>query len=162
MAAGLSLDEENIDTLRYRLNKHTILTEEMLIPKIYIDTPIPIDRISMKLADDLDMLKPFGKGNSKPLFADRNIGILKAEVLGEKENVLKLKLISKSGRTIDGIYFGEKKELENIIFDKYGESEIQKMYNGQKNDINIDIIYNIDINEYMGSRSLQLVIKYFR
>ncbi len=162
MAAGLSLDEENVDILRERLNKNTTLTEDMLKPKIYIDTPILIDRISMELADDLSMLEPFGKGNPKPLFADKNVGILKAEVLGEKQNVLKLKLISKRGRTIDGIYFGEKEELENIILEKYGEYELQKMYNGQKNDIYIDILYNININVYMGNSTLQLIIKYFR
>jgi single-stranded-DNA-specific exonuclease len=107
MAAGLSLEEENIDLLRKRLNEICPLSDEDVIPKVVIDMRLPLTHITMKLAEELQTLEPFGKGNTKPLFAEKNIRIQKAMILGANQNVLKLKLLTKNGRFIDAVYFGD-------------------------------------------------------
>lgn len=162
MAAGLSIKKENIELFRRRLNEGCSLSDEDIIPKVIIDMQLPLSNITMDLAEEIVTLEPFGKGNTKPLFADKKIRIQRAIILGSNKNVLKLKLINKNNRLIDAIYFGDIEKFNNLILDYYGEYEFQKMYEGIQNDINIDIVYSININEYMGNKSVQLVITSFR
>lgn len=162
MAAGLSLKEENIDKLREKLNKNTILTEEELIPKVTIDLALNLDYINYDMINDLEVLEPFGKGNSKPLFGARDICVTKAMVLGKNNNVLKLRLKTGLGKIIDGVYFGDINEFENTIINKYGNEELQKLYDGQYNSVNIDFIFYPSINEYNGVSNIQLIIQNYR
>lgn len=162
MAAGLSISEENIDEFRKRLNENTSLEEEDLLRKVTIDSALSIDSINYDLIDDLEKLEPFGKGNSKPLFGEKNINVLKAIVMGKNRNVLKLKLKSKYGKNIDGIYFGDIEEFEKRIIDKYGKEELQKLYDGVYNDVMIDIVFYPNVNEYNGNTSIQIVIQNYR
>ncbi len=92
MAAGFSLKEENIDEFRKRLNEKTTLNEEDLLRKVTIDTVLPLDKITYDLVNELERLEPFGKANSKPLFAEKDINVIKAMILGKNRNVLKMKL----------------------------------------------------------------------
>lgn len=162
MAAGLSLEVDNVEPLRKRLNEITELTEEDLIPKINLDMQLPLDYINYNLIYDLEKLEPFGKGNNKPLFGEKNIKVLKGNVLGQNKNVLKLKLLSKNGNYIDGIYFGDIEEFEKIVIEKYGVDELEKLYQGSNNDIHLDMAFNPGINQYMGNTSIQLIIENFR
>lgn len=162
MAAGLSLESNNIETLRERLNRLTTLTDEDLIPKVYIDMQIPLNNVSLALAEDLELLEPFGKGNSKPLFAEKDISISKATILGVNKNVLKLNLLSKRGRIVDSIFFGDIEKFKDYVINKFGDTEVSKMFNGVENNITIDLIYSIDINEYMGNKKVQLIIQNYR
>lgn len=162
MAAGLSLEVDNVEPLRKRLNEITELTEEDLIPKINLDMQLPLDYINYNLIYDLEKLEPFGKGNNKPLFGEKNIKVLKGNILGQNKNVLKLKLLSKNGNYIDGIYFGDIEEFEKIVIEKYGVDELEKLYQGSNNDIHLDIAFNPGINQYMGNTSIQLIIENFR
>lgn len=162
MAAGLSISEENIDEFRKRLNENTSLEEEDLLRKVTIDSALSIDSINYDLIDDLEKLEPFGKGNSKPLFGEKNINVLKVIVMGKNRNVLKLKLKSKYGKNIDGIYFGDIEEFERRIIDKYGKEELQKLYDGVYNDVMIDIVFYPNVNEYNGNTSIQIVIQNYR
>ncbi|MBC8590418.1 single-stranded-DNA-specific exonuclease RecJ [Lachnospiraceae bacterium NSJ-29] len=162
MAAGLSLNEDSIDTLRCCLNKNTSLTEEDIIPKIYIDMALPIDYINYKLIEDLDELEPFGKGNTKPLFGDKGLTIKKAFKLGANKNVLKLILESKEGTTLDAILFNDIDSFEENIVSKYGKEKLEKLYLDNNNNILLDIIYYPSINEYMGRRTLQIIIQNYR
>jgi single-stranded-DNA-specific exonuclease len=162
MAAGLSLEEENIDLLRKRLNEICPLSDEDVIPKVVIDMRLPLTHITMKLAEELQTLEPIGKGNTKPLFAEKNIRIQKAMILGANQNVLKLKLLTKNGRFIDAVYFGDIEKFNSMILDCFGELETQKMFAGMQNEIHVDLVYSVDINEYMGNRTLQLIISSFR
>ena len=162
MAAGLSLDEENINELRNRLNKNSSLTKDDLIPKIYIDMGLPIEYISYKLIEEIKSLEPFGKGNSKPLFGEKKLKIQRAALLGANKNVLKLNFLSAKGQKIEGLLFnGTDKFIDGIIYN-YGEQELENMFKGIKNNILVDILYYPDINEYMGNISLQVSIKNFR
>ena len=162
MAAGLSLEESNIDLLRTRLNKLTSLCEEDLTPKVYIDMQLPLDSISLELAMDIEGLEPFGKANSKPLFAEKNVRVMKMVKLGANKNVLKLTLISNNGKKLEGIYFNDITEFEAFIKNKFGEAELCNVLNGRDNRISLDIIFNIDINEFRGNKTVQLVIKHYR
>ena len=162
MAGGLSLQTENIEPLREKLNKVTTLTAEDLKPKVSLDTQLPLDFINYKLIDELEMLQPFGKGNSKPLFGDKNIEIIKASILGKNKNVLKLRILTQNKKHIDGIYFGDIENFDDKVINRYGRSELDKLYQGAKNDVSLDMAFNPDTNTYNGRTSIQLVIKNFR
>lgn len=162
MAAGLSLDEDKVDELRSRLNKFTMLTEEDLIPKIYVDMQLPIEYINYKLINDMKILEPFGKGNSKPLFGEKKLRILKGRLLGEKNNVLKLTLISSRGQKIEGILFNNIESFIDDIRSKYGDKQLNNMFKGIENSILVDILYYPEINEYNGNINLQINIKNYR
>ncbi|WP_252234665.1 single-stranded-DNA-specific exonuclease RecJ [Clostridium sp. ZS1] len=162
MAAGLSLNEDNIDLLRKGLNRNTKLTEEELVPKVTIDVPLGLENINYDMINDLEILEPFGKGNSKPLFGAKNVNAVKAMVLGQNKNVLKIKLKTSNGRAIDSIYFGDIEAFEQYITKKYNYEELQKLYDGEFNSVNLDLIFYPSTNEYNGNISIQIVIQNYR
>lgn len=162
MAAGLSLEEENIEPLRNRLNSITTLTDEDLIRKVYIDMGLPIEYISYKLIEEVEALAPYGKGNPRPLFGEKNLKIKRLLKLGANKNVIKLILQSKKGTTVEGILFNDILSFEKGIIHKYGKDELDRAYKGIDNNILLDIIYYPSINEYMGKVSIQIVIQNYR
>lgn len=162
MAAGLTLDEDNIDKLKIDLNSNTTLSNQDLIPKIYIDMGLPMEYINYGLVEELKDLEPFGKGNSKPIFGEKSLKINSLSILGINKNVLKLKLESKKGTTMEGMYFGDIEEFQNRLIFKYGKEELEKASKDIKNKVLLDIVYNPNINEYMGNTKLQLIIQKYR
>lgn len=162
MAAGLSLDLGNIDSLRRRLNTQSPLTEEDLIPKVYIDMQLPLENINFELLDQLKILEPFGKGNSKPIFGEKGLNLRRGSVLGANKNVLKLILETRDRKTIEGLYFGDIISFEERLIESYGKTELDKLYQGIDNNIKIDILYYPSVNEYMGRSTLQAVIQSYR
>ncbi|SKA81109.1 exonuclease RecJ [Caloramator quimbayensis] len=162
MAAGLSLEEKNIELLRRRLNDDSNLTDEDLIRKITLDMHLPIDKITIEIAEELKLLEPFGKGNEKPLFGEKNVKLLRAIKIGDG-NFLKFKLCNKENiASIDGLYFGDIDEFEAFVIGKYGKDELNNLYNGLPNNIIIDVAFNLDVNEYMGYKTVQLIIQSYR
>ncbi len=161
MAAGFSLDADKVDALRERINSIATLTDEDLIPKIYIDAHIPLSAINIRTAEELNYLEPYGKGNSKPLFAQKNISIKRATVFGNERKVLKLRL-QDGNRFADCIYFGSIVEFDEYLTERFGETEVRNMYEGRTNNIKLDIIFNVDINEYNGYKNVQLILQYYR
>ncbi len=162
MAAGFSLKEENIDEFRKRLNENTILKDEDLLRKVTIDSVLPLDSISYDVINDLERLEPFGKSNSKPLFAEKNINLLRATILGKNRNVLKLKLKTKLNKSLDAIYFGDIEKFEEEVSNKYGNEELQKLYNGEYNHVNLDLVFYPSVNEYNGNTTIQIVVQNYR
>lgn len=144
MAAGMSIPSENIDKFREKLNEVTTLSDEDIIPKVSIDMPLPINKINYKLIDEIALLEPYGKGNPKPNFAVKGLMVKAARILGKNNNVLKLNLTD-GYLNIDGIYFGDIEVALEIIKNKFGEYEYNKMLNGQTNMVKIDIVYFPDI-----------------
>lgn len=161
MAAGLSLEEEDIDSLRSKLNENTTLTDEDLIPKVYIDMAVDFKSISYRLIDEIAKLEPYGKANPKPLFGVKNVSVLGIRILGKNNNVLKLKL-SKENIAIDCIYFGEIDDFIETVTQNYGQDQYDRMVNGKISRIKLDMIYYADINEYNGYKSIQLVMQKYR
>lgn len=143
MAAGLSMEEKNVELFRRRLNDNCTLTEQDLIPKIMIDVPMPISYLSKKLTEQLKVLEPFGKGNSKPLFAQKNLRAVGIRVLGRNRNVAKMLLIDENGIKMDAVYFGEAQEFADFV---------------QAHDT-ISVTYYPEINVFQGRENLQVVIK---
>lgn len=143
MAAGLSIKEENIERFRKRLNENCILTEEDLRPKIVIDVPMPVSYISRELVEQLSLLEPFGKGNVKPLFAQKNLSVLNLRIFGKNHNVAKMKLTDGSGTSVDAVYFGEAEKFAEFV----------------KNHERISVTYYPEINSYQGRETLQAVIR---
>lgn len=159
MAAGLTLPEENLELFRQRLNKQAVLTEEDLQEKIYIDAAMPIGYISEELVQELELLEPFGKGNAKPLFAEQHFKLMAGRVLGKNRNVLKMKVINQSGTQMAAVYFGDIEAFERYIEEKFGREEVTLFYQGRTNRIDLGLTYYPSVNEYMGNRSLELVIR---
>ncbi|MFL0165399.1 single-stranded-DNA-specific exonuclease RecJ [Candidatus Clostridium helianthi] len=162
MAAGFSLKEENIDEFRRRLNENTVLKDEDLLRKVTIDSVLPLDTINYDVINDLERLEPFGKSNSKPLFAEKNINLLRATILGKNRNVLKLKLKTRMNKALDAIYFGDIEKFEEEVSNKYGNEELQKLYNGEYNHVNLDLVFYPSINEYNGNTTIQIVVQNYR
>ena len=115
MAAGLSIEEENIEKFRRQLNENCTLTEEDLRPKVVIDVPMPVSYITKELVEQISLLEPFGKGNTKPIFAQKGLRVLDSNIIGKNKNVVKLKLLDPQGVTMEGIYFGEAEDFVNFI-----------------------------------------------
>ena len=161
MAAGMSIPRENIDEFRKRLNELTVLTDEDVIPKVSIDMALKLSEINYGLIDEISMLEPYGKGNSKPNFAVKNLIVRGARILGKDKNVLKLNLTDGS-MFIDGIYFGNIEVFEEEVKNNYGEMEYMKLLDGNARTIKMDFVYYPEINEYMGNKKVQMVINNFR
>ena len=107
MAAGLSLEEKDIDEFRRRLNADAELTEEDFVPKIWIDVPMPFEYVNEKIVQELKDLEPFGQGNEKPLFAQKSLVIRNVRVLGKNRNVVKMNLVTETGQPVDGLLFAD-------------------------------------------------------
>lgn len=162
MAAGLSLEQDKLDIFRERLNKEAQLSQEDLMPKVYLDMQLPLDYVNFPLVEELKRLEPYGKGNPRPLFGEKDIKVKRAFILGRNQNVLKLILLTRKGHEIEGIYFGDIGELEARISQKHSPLELDKLYKGLDNNIKLDIVYSPRINEYMGKRNLQINIQGYR
>lgn len=158
MAAGFSIQAKDLEYFRHKLNILCELSDEDLTPKLYIDVPMPIDYIRFDLIDQLELLEPFGKGNEKPVFAQKNVKVRSAKVLGRNGNLLKLELESETGAKIEGIYFEVEEFMENIKR-WFGEAEWDQMMKGWLNTVALDIAYYPTTNEFNGMRALQIVIK---
>lgn len=143
MAAGLSLKEENVDAFRRAMNEKCTLTESDLIPKIVIDVPMPVSYISKEFVRQLSVLEPFGKANGKPLFAQKDLRVLKVGIYGKNQNTVKLQLMDPSGAVMDGVYWGDAQE-----FAEFARKHEQ-----------ISVTYYPKINSYMGRETLQIVIQ---
>ena len=146
MAAGLSLEEKDIDEFRRRLNADAELTEEDFVPKIWIDVPMPFEYVNEKIVQELKDLEPFGQGNEKPLFAQKSLVIRNVRVLGKNRNVVKMNLVTETGQPVDGLLFADG--------DRFLEEQAGRNM--------IDMIYYPDVNEYNGTRTLQAVIRNYK
>lgn len=162
MAAGVTLAPENMDILRKQLNSNCVLTSDDLLKKIIIDMSLPIEKVDFQLIEGLQILEPFGVGNSKPVFAIKNVKIRKAILLGQENNVLKLKLnVKNTPRTIDGIWFNGVETFEELIKAKYDEECLNDLYDGCQQAA-VDLIFYPSINEWNGNKTIQIIINSMR
>ena len=131
MAAGFSLKEADIDAFRRKLNEVCTLTEEQLRPKVVIDVPMPISYITERLVNQLGCLEPFGKGNEKPVFADRNLVIERLRICGKEGRVFQMKVRNAAGVSMDAVYFGDAEDLLLPLAEKYGKVVAQDTLAGR-------------------------------
>jgi single-stranded-DNA-specific exonuclease len=162
MAAGMSLLHENVEPLRKFLNTNTELTDEMLIPKISIDIHLPLGYITETLVQELRQLEPFGKGNEKPLFAEKALKIKSAFVIGKNASGIRFRMENQYGKEMEAIYFGDVNAFFRYLGDTYGVEEAEKLKTGRSSNILLTITYYPRINEYNGFKSVQLMIQNYR
>jgi len=162
MAAGMSILPENIDILRKTLNESTFLTEDMLRPRVTIDILLPLGYLSEELVKELRLLEPFGNGNSKPLFAEKDLTIKSLMIIGNNSNGIKMRVRNKYGREMDALYFGDPDKFFNYIGETYGPDEVWRLKTGRGTNIKLTVTYYPNINEYNGYKSIQIMIQNYR
>lgn len=164
MAAGLSLKTENVDAFRERLNSNCGLTEEEMAEKIVIDMEMPFSCVTEGMVEELSKLEPFGKGNTKPVFAARNVALLSGRILGKNRNVLKLRVRDAYGTEIDAMCFRHVENFLEHLDEKYGDGAGERLLSGGGNtsEMTLSVTYYPDINEYMGRVTPQIVITHYK
>lgn len=161
-AAGMSLPKENLEEFKCRLVENSGLTEDDLTEKVSIDVILPFGLVNEQVVEELKLLEPFGVGNEKPLFAERNLKLLHARILGKNSNVLKLVAENEYGKQFDVMYFGDIPAFEQEIEAKFGKQAVDKLFQGRENDIRINMIYYPETNEFRDKVTLQAVMQYYK
>ena len=159
MAAGLSMEAQKVDELRKRLNENCTLTEEELEPVVHIDVAMPPEYVTEELLAQFSLLAPFGKGNPKPVFAERGIRIKKFWIVGKNQNVMRLSLLTERQSVVNGIYFGDIEGFLNDLSERFGVEEVEKARRGQENRIQLSVVYYPSHNTYQGVSTMQYEIQ---
>ena len=142
LAAGLSLEEEKVERFRETINELCTLTEEDMTEKVSIDMQLPFPYITENLIQELDILEPFGKGNAKPLFAEKNLRVIQPRIIGKNHNVLKFQAEDVNGNRMDAVYFGD----------------VEACLNTMKQKERMAFTFYPSVNEYQGRRTLQITV----
>lgn len=158
MAAGMTLPADNLSELRKRLNANSMLREVDFQPVVNIDAAMPIGYATEKLLDEFERMEPFGVGNPKPLFAEQHFRILRGQRLGKGKNVLKMRVQNQVGSQIDALLFHGVEEFEQFVIENFGREELNRMYEGRENDIDVAFTYFPIMNEYGGNRMIQIQV----
>ena len=146
MAAGVSMPEEHVEPFRKKLNDVCTLTEQELTPKVTIDVPMPLAYVKPSLVQELEMLEPFGKGNPRPLFAQKNVRVLSPRVVGRNRNVVQMKVMDESGAVWPAVYFGD----GDIFCEFVGKKEI------------VSIVYYPQLHVWQGAEILRITIQNYQ
>lgn len=162
MAAGLSMPEENLEQFRKEINEKSGITPEDLNEKIAIDMQLPFECVNEKFIEELAVLEPFGKGNARPVFAERQVQVESARILGKNKNVLKLQVKDLHGTRIDAMYFGDVNTFVEYVREKFGDIACECLLRGHGHGIVMAFTYYPDINEYQGVRTPQIVIQNYK
>ena len=162
LAAGLSLEKENLDIFRQKINENCSLSEEELTEKVSIDMELPFSCVTESFIRELSLIEPFGKGNTKPVFAARNAEIISGRILGKNQDTLKLRLKDTSQIIIDALYFKYADELLGALADRYGKHAVKSMLAGQKTQMTLSVTYYPGMNEYMGKVTPQITITHYK
>ena len=162
MAAGLSMPEENLEQFRKEINEKSGITPEDLNEKIAIDMQLPFECVNEKFVEELAGLEPFGKGNARPVFAERQVQVESARILGKNKNVLKLQVKDLHGTRMDAMYFGDVNTFVEYVREKFGDIACECLLRGHGHGIVMAFTYYPDINEYQGVRTPQIVIQNYK
>ena len=161
LAAGLSLRAEDLEVLCRRLNQNAQLTEEDFVPVVHIDVPMPMGYATMELAEQLQLLEPFGVGNPKPLFAQKDVIFVGAKRIGASGNFARFTvLVDREGqyRREDLMYFGDMEGFLGFLDEKYGSGSGEALFAG-KGEFTVSITYQIGVNYFRGRKSLQYIMQ---
>ncbi len=162
MAAGLSMEEENVESFRRKINEVCRLTEEDYEEKVHIDAAMPFSYLSKELIGELELLEPFGVGNSKPVFAQKNVHIINARVMGKNQNVGKYRIHDEEGGSYEMVYFGDLERFHEFLAVQAGKGNVMRMLEGAAVDITISMTYYPSINSYAGRESIQIVLQNYK
>ena len=160
MAAGLSLEETHVTELQRRLNENCRLTEADFVPVIHIDVPMPVDYATEQLAGQLEILEPFGVGNPKPLFAQKDLCFLTATRMGTSGKCARFGVLTPGNRRVQMVIFRNLDKFEALLVEKYGSDSVDRLYAGQ-GDYRLSVVYQLGLNTYRGITEKQLIIQNF-
>ncbi len=162
MAAGLSMREADIGAFRRELNDACTLTAEDLEERVHIDVALPVSRVTFSLAQEMEMLEPFGAENPRPLFAQKDLRFASARAMGKSGNALRFTVRDDQDAPWEMVYFDGKEDFDRAVCEKCGEKALHNLYQGRDGDVRMDVAYYPAINTWQGSRRLQLVMKHYR
>lgn len=162
LAAGFSLPEANVQEFRRQLNRLTALSEEELVEKLHFDLQLPLRDCSISFVEEMEVLEPFGQSNKKPLFAATGLKIIRAALVGKNRNVLRLTVTEEGSReSFQAVGFDGGSALKAVLEEKYGSGSFDRLLAGEAG-YGIDMLYQPDINEYNGVRTVQFAAKGYR
>ena len=161
LAAGLTIQRDELDKLREELNNRADLNEQQLTPKLMIDVPMPLRYVNMGLIAQLDSLEPFGTANPRPLFAEAGLKVNGLYIYGKRGNVMNISVTDSRGGRFMVMTFDPEGVIEDIK--KWFTEEVcDKMLKGAYTGVMLDIAYQPQINEYRGERNIQFLLKNMR
>lgn len=160
MAAGFSLKEGKLDEFRKRINDNCRLTEGDMIQKVIIDVPMPLEYVTEALINELTLLEPFGNGNEKPVFAQKNITFLGGREMGKTGEMARFSVMTEAGYRTEMVMFRRLDSFVKCLDEKYGPDAAKSLFEGRGN-YAMDIIYYPSVNEFRGKRNIQFIINDF-
>lgn len=160
MAAGLSMKEENIESLRWELNEKCGLKDDDFVVKVHIDVPMPLDYGNEALADELELLEPFGVGNPKPLFAQKNLIFLSGYKMGANKTCARYTVETAGGIKKQLVYFGDLERFGQFLNEKYGPGSEEALYAGRTR-FEVSAVYQLGKNTYKGKTELQYIMQHY-
>ena len=162
LAAGLSMEEKNVNKFRRTLNQISTLTQDDLTETMFIDMQVAPSYMNETVIEELSYLEPFGKGNTKPHFAEKDLEIIQFRVVGKNQNVVKLRLKEMNGYTVEAVCFNGAEKMEQDIIDKYGNRALDSLKKSVPAGVKFAMIYYPEINEYQGRRTVQVNVQHYR
>ncbi len=164
LAAGLTLAsrhatlEEDVEAFAGELKQNCVLTEDDLIPRVHIDVPMPISYATKEIARDLELLEPFGVGNPKPLFAQRELCFIRGRKMGAKQTCARYIVKTPEGMEAEMVFFGDLDKFDRFLDEKYGLGSAERLYTSFGN-YQVSVTYQLGINNYRGKETLQFIIQ---
>lgn len=162
LAAGLTLKKENIEKFRQDINAVCTLTETDMTEKVSIDMQMPFSCVTEELLEELKLLEPFGKGNTKPVFAEKNVSIVSCRLIGKNRNMLRMRLCDGAGTDMDAVYFGDAVGFLEEVGERYGKTVRDHFFEGGYRRIRLSVTYYPSVNEYMGQKTMQIVVTHYQ
>ena len=158
MAAGLSMEEKNVESFRDCINEQCMLSDDDLCAKVQLDMVLPLSVISEEFINELSIMEPFGRGNRKPVFVTRDVLILKTTVMGKNKKSLRFLVRDERGTTIEALYFKDCDYFFSWLSRKYPDCSKERFLQGQERNVKMTIAYYPSLNEYNGRKKLQIII----
>lgn len=162
MAAGLSLEEKDVENFRREINAVCTLTESDMEERVHIDVPMPVSHVSMEFVKELELLEPFGNGNPKPVFAQKDLSFLSARILGKNGNAVRFTVLDDCQTKWEMMAFGDPEPMNAYLEKKFGREAVERLYLGKSQDIRLSVTYYPSINTYQGNTKLQLVMQQYQ
>ncbi len=165
MAAGLSMEEENVEAFRQAINDNCVLTDEDFEEKITIDVPMPMTYVTEHFVEELSVLEPFGAANEKPVFAQKNIRFLRGCIMGKNRNMARFDVMDENGKHFTVVCFRNLDKFTEYLEQKEGKERTECLFaNGLYPDeaVLLDVIYYPSINEFRGKTSMQFILQDYR
>lgn len=161
MAAGMTLPAVNLEAFRQKLNDDCPLNDEDFIPVVDIDVPMPIGYITEQLIEEFKLLEPTGKGNPAPLFAENYFNVRSVRPIGKERKFFRLSVMNRSGSVMDALYFNDGELFEQDLRRHFGDEAWDNALAGRQNPIELMLAYYPGVNEYQGTRSLQIIVSHY-